>query len=474
MASPLYNYGPPTTPPRGFYIYDKWRDEIINVPHKEDSSMAVTPEQIKIANDVHNYLQKEHQANVQWVSTTEVWKHVKPDSHWQSFVNILNALMRNGVLKRLGNYRYSWALNTESVWHSSNPFGKETPQYRKEFKPSKEDYKPQPQAPAEPSVDLTELRKEFDRKLRDLSNGYVHNQNAMVKTIELLQKDKEELEKKLQSQIEELARIAVSSVKEIKVTLPDQEVMEIEGPAHPMLEEAIQLATARVPIMLIGPTGSGKSYLAGQLADALNLDFSFTSCSAGMGEYHFLGRQLNIGERGRFEYVPAEYVTRYEKGGVMLLDEIDAADANTLLPINNSLANNVLALPNRVKKPYAQRHKDFVPMAAANTYGTGADRLFVGRNQLDEAFLDRWRMGQLYVDYDPGLEAALCPDKELRERLQKYRKNIENAKLRRVVSTRYLKDAYRMLKSGWSLERIDKALFGGWRPDEIQKAKGTF
>jgi hypothetical protein len=40
----------------------------------------------------------------------------------------------------------------------------------------------------------------------------------------------------------------------------------------------------------------------------------------------------------------------------------------------------------------------FVCIAAANTFGTGADRQYVGRNQLDESTLDRFRIGQIELD----------------------------------------------------------------------------
>ena len=113
-------------------------------------------------------------------------------------------------------------------------------------------------------------------------------------------------------------------------------------------------------------------------------------------------------------------------------------------------------------------------MAAANTFGTGADRQYVGRNQQDEAFLDRWRMGQVCLDYDPLIEAEICPDDELRGRLQRYRTNCCNAKIRRIISSRFMKQAWLAKQQGISDEEIDEALFGGWRPDEIQKVKGTF
>ena len=156
-----------------------------------------------------------------------------------------------------------------------------------------------------------------------------------------------------------------------------------------------------------------------------------------------------------------------------MFDEIDAADSNMLLVINSALANGKLALPNRPKKPVAKRHADFVCIAAANTWGKGADREYVGRNQLDDATLDRFRIGCVPMDYDPAVEAMLCPHEELRSRLLFYRCRINEARIKRPLSTRFMIDACDMvLNAGWTMEMVDEAFFSGWRHDEVIKVKG--
>ena len=47
------------------------------------------------------------------------------------------------------------------------------------------------------------------------------------------------------------------------------------------------------------------------------------------------------------------------------------------------------------------RSPDFIAGATANTWGTGATTEFTGRSKLDAATIDRWRMGRVFVDYDP-------------------------------------------------------------------------
>ena len=77
------------------------------------------------------------------------------------------------------------------------------------------------------------------------------------------------------------------------------------------------------------------------------------------------------------------------------------------------------------------------------------------------------------MDYNEALERQLCPDDDLRRLLQLYRQRVADNRLQRVVSTRFLKDAYEMVSvHGWSLERAAGKLFQGWREDEVRKVRG--
>ncbi len=87
----------------------------------------------------------------------------------------------------------------------------------------------------------------------------------------------------------------------------------------------MKLGNARKNILLIGPAGTGKTYIARQLAECLpskldptkiGLPFYHISCTAGMSEGNLTGKFLPVGENGKFEYVPAGFVYAYENGGV--------------------------------------------------------------------------------------------------------------------------------------------------------------
>ncbi|QEG40411.1 AAA family ATPase [Roseimaritima ulvae] len=263
------------------------------------------------------------------------------------------------------------------------------------------------------------------------------------------------------------------AAESIEIRQPDDRLIRIEGKTHSVFPRVLQLAAARKPVFLPGPSGCGKSHLGGQVAEALELRFASISCSAGMSEAQLLGRLVPRGENGQFQFVGTEFLDCFENGGVFLFDEIDAADPNVLLVINAALANGFVTVANRPENPTAKRHPDFVCIAAANTFGRGADRLYVGRNELDDATLDRFRIGTVPMEYDADVEAALCPDDSLRNRLLMYRERVIESRLERTISSRFMRDAYEMKTLyDWSLDDIDNQLFAGWSDDERQRITG--
>jgi hypothetical protein len=241
---------------------------------------------------------------------------------------------------------------------------------------------------------------------------------------------------------------------------------------HARFEWVLKLARAGKPIFIPGPTGAGKTHLAEQVARALGLQFGMISCSPGMTESKLTGRSIPNISTGEEVFRTTEFIKCYEDGGVFLFDEMDAADPTVLLVINAALANGMLPLPERKDKPIAKRHKNFVCIAAANTWGTGADRQYVGRNRLDEATLDRFRIGIVPVDYSPAVERHLCPDGDLYDLLLKWREGIRANRLERVLSTRFIRDAHDMLQIGASYAEIAHAFFSGWPAEQVRKVYG--
>jgi hypothetical protein len=242
---------------------------------------------------------------------------------------------------------------------------------------------------------------------------------------------------------------------------------KVEGVLPKEFERIVQLASQRVPVMMVGPAGCGKTYLSGKLAEALGLDSYDQSCSEGVSESTFTGWLLPIGDSGKFVYVSTPFIDAYENGGVFLLDEVDAADPNLLTFLNKAIANNCFMLPQRFEKPLVKKHKDFVVLAAANTFGRGADADYVGRNALDAATLDRFRAGMIHMDYSAEVEEALV-NHDVLEWGRRIRKFIYKNKLHRIMSTRVMLDLTKMVENcDWTLEDCDHAFFADWTRDEL-------
>jgi len=241
----------------------------------------------------------------------------------------------------------------------------------------------------------------------------------------------------------------------------------VKGVMPKEFTKMVQLATARNNILMVGPAGCGKTYIAAKIAESLGLDFADQSCSAGLSESVFTGWLLPVGKDGTFEYVPSPFINIYENGGVFLFDEMDAADANLLTFLNKALANDSFCLPQRFKKPLVKKHKDFVAVGAANTFGHGADAMYVGRNQLDAATLDRFRTGTIMMDYSAEVESNVGSP-ALVEWARHVRKGIYEKSLRRVMSTRTIVDMQKMVTMyDWKMDDWNKAYFADWSPEEL-------
>lgn len=250
-------------------------------------------------------------------------------------------------------------------------------------------------------------------------------------------------------------------------------VHELGERPHRQFKELMALvAEGHANIMLVGPAGTGKTTLAKHAAKSLARPFAFISLSAGVTETHLFGRMLPQAD-GTWAYVESPFIRIYRNGGVFLFDEVDAADGNVMVSVNAALSNGFLCNP--ITGEVIERHPEALIITAANTWGRGGDMVYVGRNALDGATLDRFVLADLFVGYDTDLEYDLCKSlpqsacdqlfdwvKDLRERIAQYR-------LRRVASTRLVVHGIRAMKSGCTLDDVKARFFKSWSSDEKSK-----
>jgi MoxR-like ATPase len=182
---------------------------------------------------------------------------------------------------------------------------------------------------------------------------------------------------------------------------------------HMELQTAIACVAADIPAFLVGPPGSGKSTAGQQIADACGLDFYKKSCGMQTPLSEFIGYippNLQADAGGSWDVDRVREIPQlctplrlaYQFGGLFLFDEIDAANPAVVVAFNGILdGSDGYQFPDG----YVKRHTSFRVIAGGNTYGTGANRQFVGRSTLDAASLDRF--ANIVWDLDPAIEASI-------------------------------------------------------------------
>lgn len=239
-------------------------------------------------------------------------------------------------------------------------------------------------------------------------------------------------------------QVAALAPRAVQVQIASAPAVTINT-AHPRLSFTLTCCANGIWPYLVGPAGSGKTTLAEQVAEAMGRDFYMAAKV--QSEFTLLGFMNAAGT-----YVSTPFREAYEHGGVFLLDEMDASSASALAAFNAALANGHCPFPDKLVK----RHKDFVCIGAGNTIGTGANRQYVGRAQLDAATLDRFAFVQ--VEYDDNIEAAMCPNKAWRDYVQAIRNYCDQNAIRAIVSPRASKSGNILLAAGETWTETAQAL----------------
>jgi hypothetical protein len=276
------------------------------------------------------------------------------------------------------------------------------------------------------------------------------------------------------------------------------------GLQHERLPTLLKAVTARdhrgyrLNIWLTGPTGSGKTsgaeavaraLFAGKQADVeLLTQFGLTakdmetialkgSATENLSPTHFgsdgsLDADYKIvgfkDGHGTFHWTT--FLKCFAFGYPYCADEIDNWLPSALLSLNAALANGFIATPAGM----IQRHKDFVCIACANTWGLGATSDYVGRTKLDAASLDRFQP-KIEWGYDEKLERALAETMAGPEGLAWHdtvsatRKKVAAQGLKIIISPRATFNGISLLQAGFAYsEVVDMTLAAGLSKEQKQ------
>lgn len=305
-------------------------------------------------------------------------------------------------------------------------------------------------------VETCEVTTE-DTEWKDADKQLQEKLSNIEKTLGTGQGNISEEIKAIQKQIAELKE---RKPLEVIINLDKKKKIDL-GLQHFQFPDLVKMVATGLNIFLVGPAGSGKTTAAINVAKALEVEFHFTGAIA--SEFKLTGF---INASGNI--VSTEFRKAYENGGLFLFDEIDASYPQAVLAFNAALSNNYMDFPDK----RITRHEKFYCIAAANTYGQGADRQYVGRNQLDAASLDRF----VFIDwkYDEKLETELTKNEEWSTYVQQARKVVEDLKIRHVVSPRASMHGATLLAIGIERPVVEQTcLWKGMDEATIQKVKSN-
>ena len=214
------------------------------------------------------------------------------------------------------------------------------------------------------------------------------------------------------------------------------------------------------PTYISGPTGNGKSTMVEQICAKHNRPLIRVNLNMMTDEEQLIGSKTL--ENGNVEIVEGPVLIAMRNGTALLLDEIDAGSANTLLCLQPILEGKpyYFKLNNEMIVPKA----GFNVFATANTKGKGSDDgRYIGTNVLNEAFLERFAVtfeqeypsAKIEVKIIKNLmEMYSCVNEEFAETLVKWaeaiRRTFEDGGVDETITTRrmiHIVRAYAIFKS---------------------------
>lgn len=247
----------------------------------------------------------------------------------------------------------------------------------------------------------------------------------------------------------------------ITVTGQNREPVVIEGKKHKMFEQCVNIVDQGIPLMMVGGAGSGKTFLGEQITKALGIEYYYTG--AILEKQELLGYNDVNGN-----YVRTQFREAWEHGGGFSWDEIDDSAPEALVAFNPMVGLNIKS--GSFPDGTVDRHPDCRIIASGNTYGKGADRIYVGRTQLDGATLSRYAI--VTIDYDLELEHELSCNENWTNQVQSWRHSMNELGIRHIISPRASINGGLLIAAGLSQdETAEFVVWQGLAEDQVMKIK---
>lgn len=220
---------------------------------------------------------------------------------------------------------------------------------------------------------------------------------------------------------------------------------------------------ARPSIAIVGPAGNGKTSTAEMALQANSIEYYIMNCTDRTEVSDLIGgdKIRNGGE----EFVDGIVLKAFKEGKGVILDEADALDPRVMMSLQTALldpgpdgTSRFIALPSG-EKVYPT---GLCPiLMTLNTFGTGANRQYNGRNKLDSASIDRLTVISTGFENEVEILKGRGYDKLLSQRIVTWstdiRKKIDDAGLPLILSPRtMLKIAQCIKTADWSFDEAVK------------------
>jgi MoxR-like ATPase len=291
---------------------------------------------------------------------------------------------------------------------------------------------------------LEEAREAVEEELKDAWEALEEARAELTRSVERFARD-------------EAARVVAETVAETVPPVVEVRVagaaepVRVGGHTHTVFPDVLLALGAGCHVLLVGPAGTGKSMMARQVAEAFGQEFHALSLGPTTPMSKIFGY---YDAHGHYHATP--FRRAFEHGGLMLLDELDSGHPGLLAELNQALSIRSCAFADGM----VTAHPDFRLVATANTYGTGGDRQYVGRQALDAATLDRFTIIDVPVDEDLEERIALAhapaqPENARRviAEVRRLRATAAEKRLPVMFSPRASIDAAKLLQAGASVEQ---------------------
>jgi len=214
----------------------------------------------------------------------------------------------------------------------------------------------------------------------------------------------------------------------------------------------------RPGIAIVGPAGNGKTTTAEMALKAQGIEYLMLSCTDRTEVLDLVGGMMLTASGEKWH---DGIVTRaFKEGKALILDEADALDPRVMMSLQNALQD---AGPDNSQRFISTPEGRILPtdkcpiILTMNTFGSGADRQYVGRNQLDSASLDRLSFISTTYENEDRILMARGYKSKLSKQIVKWaettRNRIEANGLRIIVSPRtMLRIAQAITVFGWAFD----------------------